>query len=128
MTYFKEFLQCCEIWCLHGGESSSRGLLGCDVVQCCERIPTFRRTFLTSPWKWWQQGPPKSLYPTTTLLGVTTQKTSTWIFTAERTPNLASNILTVSNHFTACQWFSSQLNILLLSAHQECNDVSLIDV
>jgi hypothetical protein len=29
-----------------GGEDSSRGLLDCDAVQCCGRIPTFRRTVL----------------------------------------------------------------------------------
>jgi len=49
-----------------GGDISSRGLLGCDTMQCCGRIPTFQRSML----------PPSSP------CGVTTQKTSTWIFTA----------------------------------------------
>jgi hypothetical protein len=35
----------------------------------------------SSPWRWRQQRPPKRRYPTTILHGVTTQKTSTWIFT-----------------------------------------------
>jgi len=34
----------------------------------------------TSPWKWWQHGPPKRLYPSTSLHGATTQKATTWIF------------------------------------------------
>jgi hypothetical protein len=42
-----------------GGEDSSRGLLGFDVVKCCGRIPTFQWTLL----------PPSS--------GVTAQMTST---------------------------------------------------
>jgi hypothetical protein len=33
----------------------------------------------------WQRGPLKRCYPTTTLLGVTSQKTSTWIFSAVKT-------------------------------------------
>jgi hypothetical protein len=33
-------------WGFHGGEDSSRGLLGCDAVRCCGRIPTFRRSML----------------------------------------------------------------------------------
>jgi len=37
------------------------------------------------------QGPPKPWYPTAALHGVTTQKTSTWIFTAVKTSNLASS-------------------------------------
>jgi hypothetical protein len=32
----------------------------------------------SSLWRWTQHGPPKRWYPTTTLDGVTTQKTSTW--------------------------------------------------
>jgi len=31
-----------------------------------------------APWRRRQHGPPKRLYPTTTLHDVTTQKTSTW--------------------------------------------------
>jgi hypothetical protein len=45
------------------------------VVTPCRDV-AFRGT--TSPWKWRQHGFPKLLYPTTWLLGVTTQKTSTW--------------------------------------------------
>jgi hypothetical protein len=37
---------------------------------------------LTSPWRWRQHGPPKRWYLTTSLHGVITQKTTTWIFTA----------------------------------------------
>jgi len=45
------------------------------------------------PWRWRQQGPPKLWYPTATLQGVTTQKTSTWIFTDVWTSDLALAIL-----------------------------------
>jgi hypothetical protein len=38
--------------------------------------------------RWRQQGPSKCWYPTTTLCGVTTQETSTWIFTNVKTSNL----------------------------------------
>jgi hypothetical protein len=30
----------------HGDEDSSRGLLCCDAVKCCDRIPAFRRAIL----------------------------------------------------------------------------------
>jgi hypothetical protein len=33
----------CEIWAFHDGEDSSRGLLGCDAVNFCGRIPTCQR-------------------------------------------------------------------------------------
>jgi hypothetical protein len=36
-------------------------------------------SIFTSPWRWRQQGPPKRWYPTTSLHGVITQKTATWI-------------------------------------------------
>jgi hypothetical protein len=31
----------------HGGDVSSRGLLCCDAVQCCGRIPSFQRSMLS---------------------------------------------------------------------------------
>jgi hypothetical protein len=34
----------CKLWGLQGCDISSRGLLGCDAVQCCDRIPTFQRS------------------------------------------------------------------------------------
>jgi len=39
-------------WCFHGGEDSSRILLGCDIVECCCRIPTFRRPMLPPSSGW----------------------------------------------------------------------------
>jgi len=36
---------------------------------------------VSQPRRWRQHGPLKRRYPTTTLHSVTTQKTSTWIFT-----------------------------------------------
>jgi hypothetical protein len=44
-----------------------------------------------SPWRWRQQGPPKRWYLTITLHGVTTQKTSTWVFIAVKVSSLAPN-------------------------------------
>jgi len=35
-----------EICGFHCGEGSSRGLLGCDAVNFCGRIPTFQRSML----------------------------------------------------------------------------------
>jgi hypothetical protein len=35
-----------QIWRLYNAEYSSRILLGCDAVQCCGKIPTFRRIML----------------------------------------------------------------------------------
>jgi len=35
---------------------------------------------LTSPWRWRQQGPQNRWYPTSSLHGVVTQKTMTWIY------------------------------------------------
>jgi len=42
----------CKIWGFHGGEDSSRSLLSCEDVQCCGRIPTFRRTLLPPSSGW----------------------------------------------------------------------------
>jgi hypothetical protein len=49
----------------------------------------------TSPWRWRQHGPLKRWYPTTTLHCVTTQETSTWIFTAVKTANLVYMCVTL---------------------------------
>jgi hypothetical protein len=48
------------------------GLLDYDAMKCCSRIPTFQRSMLC---------------PTTTLHGITTQKTSTSIFTTVKASN-----------------------------------------
>jgi len=45
----------------HGGGDSSRGPLA-------------------SPWRWRQWGSPKRWHPTATLHGITTQKSSTWVY------------------------------------------------
>jgi hypothetical protein len=36
------FVHICEFWGFHGPDILSRSLLGCDVVYCFGRIPTFR--------------------------------------------------------------------------------------
>jgi hypothetical protein len=56
---------------------SCRGFLGCDILQCCIHLQ--------------DESPPKRRYPTTTLHGVTTQKTSKWIFIAAKSSDLAIN-------------------------------------
>jgi hypothetical protein len=61
-----------------------RGLLACDAVYCCGRIPTFQRSMLLPIFgmKWSEYGqhrPPKCRYPTRILHGVTSKKTSPWI-------------------------------------------------
>jgi hypothetical protein len=67
------------------------GLLGCDAVKYCGRIPTFQgeerssmdlwnvgilpqHNTASQPRRWRQHGPLKRWYPTTILHGVTTQK------------------------------------------------------
>jgi len=57
-------------------------LLDCMIVNLYK--------FRSSPWRWRHQGPSKHWYPTTTLHGVTTQKTSPWIFTVMKTSNFTS--------------------------------------
>jgi len=47
--------------------------------------------WVTSSWRWRQHGLLKQWYPTTTQHGITTQKTSTWIFTAVKASNLTSD-------------------------------------
>jgi len=47
---------------------------------------------ISSGWRWRQHGPLKRWYPTTTLHGVTTQKTSTWNMTAMKASALAHHI------------------------------------
>jgi hypothetical protein len=41
-----------------------------------------------SPWRWRQQAPPKRMYPTTSLCGVRTQKTTIWIIIVMKTWSL----------------------------------------
>jgi len=74
--------------------SSRQGLLGCDAMQCCGKIPMY----------WRQYGPPKCLYSTMTLHGISTQKTLTCIFTAARTSNLV--ILHVNDQ-SECMWVTT---------------------
>jgi hypothetical protein len=70
-----------KFWGFHGGDISSRGLLDCDALLSCGMIiSTFQRSMLPPSSEWREHGPLKSWYPTTTLHGVTTQKTSTWNF------------------------------------------------
>jgi len=54
-------------------EDSSRGLVGCDAVQRCSRIPNFPRTTLPPSLAWEEQGLPKRRYLTATLHGAPTQ-------------------------------------------------------
>jgi len=49
------------------------------VVTPCSVVVGYQHFKGPSPWRWRQHGPPKR-YPTTTLHGVTNQKTSIWIF------------------------------------------------
>jgi len=61
---------------------SSWGLLGYDAEYCCGRILTFQRSMLPPSSGWsgneaMQRVPLKRWYPTRTVQGVTTQKTST---------------------------------------------------
>jgi hypothetical protein len=50
-------------------------------------------------WRWRHHGPLKHWYPTTTLHGVTTQKTSTWIFTTVKTSSLPSGKIYHNSQF-----------------------------
>jgi len=50
-------------------------------------------TRLFVPWRWRQKGPIRFRYATTTLLNITTKKTSTWIFTVMKTSYLVSGYL-----------------------------------
>jgi hypothetical protein len=88
---------------------SSRGLLGCDAVQCCG----------------WQHGPLKRWYPTTTLQGIITQMTLTWIFTATKASKLASRISYLYVYFFPWLLLTSadQVQHLLDSLPLVCNDV-----
>jgi len=66
---------------------SSQGILGCDAVQCCDRIPTFEVC------RWRQHGPLKHWYLTTRLHYIITQKTSTWNLTAMKAAKLATKVV-----------------------------------
>jgi len=61
---------------------------GCSkVLWNTDTIP--QHYMVSQPERWRQPGPSKQWYPTTTLYGITTQKT-TWIFTTMKTSNLAT--------------------------------------
>jgi hypothetical protein len=101
---------------------SNRGLLGCDAVKCCGRIPTFQRYMLppsSGLWrcvvlwedanvleihaasafrvKWPEDGSSMDLRNVgslpPTLHGVTTQETSTWNITGVKASKLAHKFL-----------------------------------
>jgi hypothetical protein len=46
-------------------------------------------------WRWRQQGPPKLWYPTTSLRGVNTHNTVTWIVIAVKTSNFTSELFSL---------------------------------
>jgi hypothetical protein len=70
------------LWLWKGPSSQASCCLGGYSTTSCIPCPIYvhSQVPLISPWRWWQQGPPKYCYPTTTLHGVTTQKIATWIF------------------------------------------------
>jgi len=57
----------------------------------------------SSPWRRRQQGPPKRWHPTTTLHGITTQKTTTWTF-------IASPAKTWVHYPVVCGWIWAKLS------------------
>jgi len=84
----------------YGAEDACRGLLHCDTMQWCGRIPTFQRASIPSPKQlylqgkcprypqtsllplslsWRQQCPPNRWQPPTSLYSVRTQRTTIWI-------------------------------------------------
>jgi hypothetical protein len=56
----------------------------------------------SQPRRWGQYVPLKRWYPTTALHGVTTQKTSTWDFTAVKTCNIAPNMALLQREWNLC--------------------------
>jgi hypothetical protein len=74
---------------LHHFNTWSQGILGCDTVQHCGRILVLQRTM--QPPSYHHEGGSMVLQNNCilTLHGIRTQKTSSWIFTATKTPNLA---------------------------------------
>jgi hypothetical protein len=57
----------------------------------------------TSPCRWVQNGFPKRWYHTTTLRGVTFQKTPTSVFNAEKTPDFSQGELLQPVNFSPTQ-------------------------
>jgi hypothetical protein len=82
----------------YSGRWKFMSFLGHDTVQRCCRIATFRGEHAASIFTHYilnrlrQRGSPKRRYSTTSLRGVTAQKTSTWIFITVRTSNLSSGL------------------------------------
>jgi hypothetical protein len=81
-------LRLSQRWCFKSGSFGlwRRGELWLDTEVSEVHFTSFH---FASPWRWRQHGPPKRWYPTTTLQGVTTQKTSTWNIRAPKTLNMA---------------------------------------
>jgi len=67
------------------------------VVTPCSEVSD-----VTSPWRWRQNGHLKRWYPTTTLYGVTTHKTSTWNITAAEVSKLVSCL--IKHHTMKTYW------------------------
>jgi hypothetical protein len=58
-------------------------------VVLCTYISKDRASSVTSPCRWRQQGSPKRSYPTTSLHCITTKKTATLTFIAEKIASVA---------------------------------------
>jgi hypothetical protein len=77
----------------------------------------------TSPWRWRQQGRPKLWYPTSTLHGVTTQKTSVWIILGDFYLSFVLLFLYFSSAFILCislQKEAHRNGLRLLELQQQC--------
>jgi hypothetical protein len=78
---------------------------------------------LYTPWRWKYHESLKCLYPTTTLHGVTTQKTSTWIFTVSNEQKVQMRIF----HYSVMSTMKNMFPCLLACMFQELGPLSCSD-
>jgi hypothetical protein len=86
-------------------------------MQACPALSSSQCLLPPPTWRWRHKGHPKRRYPTATLHGITTQKTSSWIF--QRRENLRSR-------FSIPSWHVSFKSRHVGMTHRSCASLSYV--
>jgi len=95
---------------------SSETLVSYRITTRCHKPEDYELNLylITSPWRWRQYGPPKRWYPATSLHGIVTQKTTTWIFTTVKISSRMSLYFSKVHESTTTSQFKTTYFFVLL--------------